>query len=65
MNVILTLSNGNTGPEQGFSINKSIIDAHGTRLGENLLIVLRRIKHIQFGGSENVHVARTLLESVK
>ena len=42
---ILSLSHGNAGPEQGFSVNKSIIAVHGTRLGEDVLIALRRVKH--------------------
>ena len=65
--VVPTLSHGNAGPEQGLSINKSIIDCHGTRLGEDLLIALRRIKHhlLQVGGPDNFHVTRPLLESVK
>ena len=29
INSLLTLSHGNAGPEQGFSINKAIIDSHG------------------------------------
>ncbi|CAL4241631.1 unnamed protein product [Meganyctiphanes norvegica] len=65
--VILTLSHGNAGPEQGFSINKSIIDAHGTRLGEDILIALRRIKHrlLQVGSCKNFIITKPLLESVK
>ena len=67
LQVVPTLSHGNAGPEQGLSINKSIIDCHGTRLGEDLLIALRRIKHhlLQVGGPDNFHVTRPLLESVK
>ena len=36
----LTLYYGNVGPEQGFSINKAILDAHETRLGEDNIIAL-------------------------
>ena len=48
---VLTLSHGNAGSEQGFSINKAILNAHGTRLGDNT-IALRRVKHriIHVGG---------------
>ena len=65
--VFLTLSHGNAGPEQGFSLNKSIIDAHGTRLGEDVIVALRRIKHrlLQVGGLNKFEVTRPLLESVK
>ena len=57
---ILTLSHGNAGPEQGFSINKAIIDAHGTRVGEDIIIVLRRVKHrlLQIGGIVNFEITR-------
>ena len=63
----LTLSHGNAGPEQGFSINKAILDAHGTRLGEDNIIALRRIKHrlLQVGDVTNFEITRPLLESVK
>ena len=64
---ILTLSHGNEGPEQGFSINKAIIDAHGTRVGEDIIIALRRVKHrlLQVGGIVNFEITRPLIESVK
>ena len=64
---ILTLSHGNAGPEQGFSINKAIIDAHGTRVGEDIIIALRRVKHrlLQIGGIVNFEITRPLIESVK
>ena len=64
---VLTLSHGNAGPEQGFSLNKAIIDAHGTRLGEDILIALRRIKHriLQVGGINIFEITQPLLESIK
>ena len=64
---ILSLSHGNAGPEQGFSVNKSIIAVHGTRLGEDVLIALRRVKHrlLQVGGVKNFKITRPLLESIK
>ena len=63
----LTLSHGNAGPEQGFSINKAILDAHGTRLGEDTIIALRRVKHrlIQVGGVAKFQITRPLIDSVK
>ena len=63
----LTLYYGNVGPEQGFSINKAILDAHETRLGENNIIALRKIKHhlLQVSGVKNFEITRPLLESVK
>ena len=64
---ILTLSHGNAGPEQGFSINKAIIDAHGTRIGEDVIVALRRTKHrlLQVGGVTKFKITRPLLQSVK
>ena len=61
--VVLTLSHGNAGPEQGFSINKSILDAHGTRLGEGMIVALRRVKHrlLQVGGPLKFEITRPLL----
>ena len=64
---ILTLSHGNAGPEQGFSINKAIIDSHGTSLSEDMIIALRRVKHriLQVGGILNFPITIPILESVK
>ena len=61
------MSHGNAGPEQGFSINKAIIDAHGTRIGEDMIIALRRVKHclLQVGGLGKFEITRPLIESVK
>ena len=58
---------GNAGPEQGFSINKSIIAVHGTRLGKDVLIALRRVEHrlLQVGDVKIFKITRPLLESIK
>ena len=63
----LTLSHGNAGPEQGFSINKAILDVHGTNLGEDNIIALRRVKHrlLQVGGVTKFEITRPLINSVK
>ena len=63
----LTLSHGKTGAEQGFSINKAIIDAHGTRIGEDVIIALRRIKHrlLLVRGVLKFEITRALIESLK
>ncbi|CAL4239329.1 unnamed protein product [Meganyctiphanes norvegica] len=44
-----------------------MIDAHGTKLGEDVLIALRRVKHriLQVGGIQEFEITRALLESVK
>merc|ERR1711874_512042 len=64
---ILTLSHGNAGPVQGFSINKAIIDSHGSSLSEDMIISLRRVKHriLQVGGILKFPITRPLLESVQ
>ena len=65
MKANLTLSHGKTGAEQGFSINKAIIDAHGTRIGEDVIIALRRIKHRLLRGVLKFEITRPLIESLK
>ena len=40
---ILTISHGNAGPERGFSINKTILQVHGSSLGEDTLVSIRRV----------------------
>ena len=64
---VLTLSHGNAGPEQGFSTNKVILNAYGTRLGEDNIIALRRVKHriILVGGVLKFKITKPLLDSVK
>ena len=56
----MSLSHGNAGPEQGFSINKAILAAHDTRLGEDVLVALRRVKHrlIQVDGVKNFEITK-------
>lgn len=63
----MSLSHGNAGPEQGFSINKALLDAHGTLLSEDMIIALRRIKHriIQVGGVLKFEITKPLLKSVQ
>ena len=63
----MTLSHGNAEPEQGFSINKAIIDSHGTSLSEDMIISLRRVKHriLQVGRILKFPITRPLLESVQ
>ena len=63
---ILILAHRNAALEQGFSINKAIIDAHGTRVGEDIIKALRRVKHrLQVGGIFHFEMTRPLIESVK
>ena len=41
---VLSLSHGNSVPESGFSINKSMLEVHGHSLGEDMLEALRVVK---------------------
>lgn len=63
----LTLSHGNAAPERGFSINKNILQVHGTSLSESTLIALRRVKEslILHGGELNIPITKSLLKSVE
>ena len=39
--VILSISLGNSAPENGFSINKAMLDVHENSLGESIIEALR------------------------
>ena len=41
---ILSLPNGNADPERGFSINKSVLQIHGTSLEEDTIVALQLVK---------------------
>ena len=47
---ILSLSHGNAVPERGFSVNKRLIEAHGTSIGEDTIQAYR------LGLSMNIHI---------
>ena len=63
----LAISHGNAAPERGFSINKHILQAHGTSLSENTLVALRRVKDsiMNHGGPLNIPITSDLLKSVE
>ena len=42
--VSLSISHGNNAPENGFSINKAMLDVHGHSLGESTIEALRFVK---------------------
>ena len=62
---VLTLSHGNADPERGFSINKYLLDIHGSSTGEDTLEALRMIKDylIVHGAVKNIVVDRKLIQS--
>ena len=55
--VVLSLSHGNSVPERGFSINKILLDAHGTSLKEDTITALRlgkfKLRYIKFLSNSN------------
>ena len=63
---ILTLSHGNADPERGFSINKLLLQAHGTQILPNTLELIRLIKSwlIRYGGGSNIAIDKPLLKLV-
>ena len=44
MKCVLSISHGNSSPENGFSINKHILDIHGHSLKEDTIEALRVVK---------------------
>ena len=64
---VLSLSHGNSAPESGFSINKSMLEVHGHSLGEDTLEALRVVKDaiVNSGSVINIPITHTLLMSVK
>ena len=42
--IILFLSHGNSDPERGFFINKSILQSHVTSLEEGAIVALRLVR---------------------
>ena len=64
---VLSLSHGNSAPESGFFINKSMLDVHGHSLGEDTLEALRVVKDaiVNSGSVLNILITHMLIMSVK
>lgn len=62
---MLLLPHGNADPERGFSVNKKLLEKHGTNLKEDTLEMLRVVKDylIQVGGPSKVVINRKMLDS--
>ena len=56
---VLSLSHGNSAPESGFSINKSMLEVHGHSLGEGTFEALRVVKDT-IKNSGSVYTFRSL-----
>ena len=65
--VILSISHGNSAPENGFSINKAMLDAHGNSLGESTIEALRFVKDaiLRYPSILDIPVTRSLIDNVK
>ena len=64
---ILSLTHRNSTPEQGFSINKYILEVHGSSSSEKTLESLRFVKDeaCRVAGVTNFPISRELISSVK
>ena len=64
---VLSLSHGNSAPESGFSINKSMLEVHGHSLREDTLEALRVVKDaiVNSGSVLNIPITHTLIVCVK
>ena len=64
---VLSLSDGNTSSESGFSINKSILNSHGNSLDPDTIQAPRIVKDfiIKHGNYLNVDRTKKLLYSVR
>ena len=64
---VLSISHGNSIPEQGFSVNKYILSIHGTSTSNETIIALRLVKDhlILIGGYMKFSVNINLILSVK
>ena len=66
MRCVLSLSHGNSTPERGFSINKLILQVHGTSTYETTLTALRFVKDElhRVGGELKFPITRELIKDV-
>lgn len=62
---VLVLPHGNADPERGFSINKKIIEVHGTSLDSDTIEAIRLVKDylLTVGGVEKVQINKELFKS--
>ena len=63
---VLLLPHENPEPERGFSINKHLLQIHGSKIEEDTIVALRMVKdHIlKCKGIMNVHISQDLLNSI-
>ena len=65
--LVLSISHGNKAPENGFSINKAMLDIHGYSLGESTIEALRFVKDaiLKHSSILDIPITRSLLDNVK
>ena len=65
--VILLISHGNSAPENGFSINKAMLDFHGNSMDESTIEALRFVKGalLQYPSILDIPIRRSLINNVK
>ena len=63
--IVSSFSYGNSAPENGFSINKYLIQMHRTALNSDSTEVLRFVKDTisSYRGILNIHITKSLLQS--
>ena len=61
---ICTLSHGNADPERGFSINKYLLNVHGTSTSQKTIEAIRLVKDfiIMHGGVSKIDINKTLIK---
>ena len=67
MKCLLSLSHGNSTPERGFSINKLILETHGTSIHETTLTAIRFVKDelLRVGGERQFSITKELIKDVQ
>ena len=64
---VLSLSHGNSAPENGFSINKRIIDIHGNSIEKGTINALRLVKDriINYENILDIPIKKEMIDFVK
>ena len=65
--IVSSFSHGNNTPENGFSVNKYLIQMHGTALNSDTIEALRFVKDtiLSYGGILNIQITKSLFQSAK
>ena len=65
--IVSSLSQGNSAPENGFSINKYMIQLHGTSIGPDTIEALRFVKDsiLSYRSILDIPITNFLLQAVK